>query len=277
LLLGFVGEPAVAHLIAAPLEALFDPPEGLVHVVSLVIALGIVVFLHMVIGEMVPKSLAITEPERTLLVLALPNQLYVTVFRPVIGLLNASANGIARLAGVEPQSELTTVHTAREFAAMLAHSREEGLIEPFEHDLLTGVLDFRDRPVAAVMVPRDRMVIVHAGVTVAEAEAVAVESGHSRLPVVGEDAQRPFGFIHSKDLLSLSPAAHPRPVPDRLIRRMLQVPPERTLGDLMVSMRTARVHVAVVVDPSGQTLGLVTLEDLLEELVGDIRDESDPR
>jgi CBS domain containing-hemolysin-like protein len=198
------------------------------------------------------------------------------VFRPVIRLLNATANGIVRLTGVEPQSELSSVHTAEEFAAMLAHSREEGLIEPFEHDLLAGVLDFRDRPVSAVMVPRDRMVTLPAGVTVEAAESVALSSGHSRLPVVGDDADRPFGFIHAKDLLSLSSAAYARAVPDRLIRRMLRVPPERTLGDLMVSMRQARVHVAVVVDHDGRTVGLVTLEDLLEELVGDIRDETDP-
>jgi CBS domain containing-hemolysin-like protein len=277
LLLGYVGEPAVAHLIAAPLEALFDPPEAVVHAISLVIALGIVVFLHMVLGEMVPKNLAITEPERVLMILALPNQLYVSLFRPIIWLLNAMANGLVRLTGVEPRSELASVHTAEEFAAMLAHSREEGLIEPFEHDLLTGVLDFRDRPVSAVMVPRDRMVTMPAGATVEVVEALAVESGHSRLPVVGDDADRPFGFVHAKDLLSLSAAAYRRAVPDRLIRRMLRVPPERTLGDLMVSMRAARVHVAVVVDDDGRTVGLVTLEDLLEELVGDIRDESDPR
>jgi CBS domain containing-hemolysin-like protein len=125
------------------------------------------------------------------------------------------------------------------------------------------------------MVPRERMVVIEAGTTVQAAEAVAVTSGHSRLPVVGEDADRPYGFVHAKDLLSLSPAAYQRAVPDRLVRRMLRVPPERTLGDLLASMRLARVHVAVVVDPGGRTIGLATLEDLLEELVGDIRDESD--
>lgn len=274
-LLGFVGEPAVAALVEAPIRVVFDPPEAVLHGVSVVLALGIVVFLHMVLGEMVPKNLAIAGPERSLLVLALPNQVYVTLFRPVIRVLTGMANGISRLFGVEPRSEVATVHTAEEFAAMLAHSHAEGLIEPFERDLLTGVLDFEDRRVDAVMVPRASVVTLPAGATVADAERLAVTSGHSRLPVVASDDGELTGFVHAKDLLMLSPTAWDRPVPERVVRRMLRVPPERTLGDLLVAMRTARVHVAVVVDPAGAALGLVTLEDLLEELVGDIRDESD--
>jgi CBS domain containing-hemolysin-like protein len=275
LLLGFVAEPAIAHLIQAPLEAVFEPHDALLHGISLVIALAIVVFLHMVLGEMVPKNLAIAGPEQALLVLAYPNRVWVTIFRPVIRLLNAMGNGIVRLLGVEPQAEVATAHTAEEFAAMLAHSREEGLIEPFEHNLLAGVLDFQDRAVGAVMTPRREMVVLPAGATVQEAEALAVTSGHSRLPVVAAGSAEPHGFVHAKDLLGLSAAAYHRPVPDRLVRRMLRVPPDRTLGDLLLGMRLARVHVALVAEPTGGTLGLVTLEDLLEELVGDIQDESD--
>jgi len=277
-LLGFVAEPALAHLIEVPLESV-GAPAPVVHGAAFVFALAIVVYLHMVLGEMVPKSIALAGPERTLLVLALPNQLYVTLFRPVIRVLTWLGNAGVRILRVEPRSEVDTAHTAEEFAAMLAHSHQEGLIEEFEHDLLTGVLDFEARPVTAVMVPRSRVTVLEPGATVAAAERVANESGHSRLAVSeGPDAGTPgalAGFVHAKDLLSLSPAAYERPVPPRLVRQMLRVPPDRTLGDLLVQMRQARIHVAVVEEPGGGPLGLVTLEDLLEELVGDIHDESD--
>lgn len=274
LLLGFVAEPALAHLLEGPLEGL-GLPEAAVHGVAFVVALTVVVFLHMVLGEMVPKNIALAGPERTLLVLALPNQLYVAIFRPVIRLLTALGNAGVRLLRVEPRSEVDTVHTADEFAAMLAHSREEGLIEEFEHDLLTGVLDFADRPVSAVMVPRGRVTVLAGDATVAEAEQLAADTGHSRLPIAtGDDASGLTAFVHVKDLLGLAPSAAASVVPGHLVRPMLRVTPERTLGDLLVQMRQARIHVAVV-EQDGDAVGLVTLEDLLEELVGDIRDESD--
>jgi len=273
--LGVVAEPAVASLIEGPLEALFDPPAAVRHAIAFVIALTIVVFLHLVLGEMVPKNIAIAGPERTLLVLSLPNKAYVTVFRPVIRLLTGAANIVVRGVGVEPRSELATAHTAGEFAAMLARSRHEGAIDDFQADLLTGVLDFDQRAVSAVMVPSDAIVMLDAGATVAEAEELGVRSGHSRLPVRVRDGEVLTGFVHTKDLLSLSDAARDRPVPPRLVRRMLRVPPDRSLGEVLLAMRTARVHVAIVVDEGGRTRGLVTLEDLLEELVGDIQDESD--
>jgi CBS domain containing-hemolysin-like protein len=274
LLLGFVAEPALAHLLEGPLERL-GLPEAAVHGIAFVIALGIVVFLHMVLGEMVPKNIALAGPERTLLVLAVPNQLYVTLFGPVIRLLTHLGNAGVRLLGAEPRSEVDTVHTAAEFGAMLAHSREEGLIEEFEHDLLTGVLDFAERPVASVMVPRSQVTVLPADATVADAERLAAETGHSRLPIA--DAGEPStltSFVHVKDLLGLSSTASRRAVPERLVRPMLRVPSGRTLGDLLVEMRQARIHVAAV-QRGRDTVGLVTLEDLLEELVGDIRDESD--
>ncbi len=291
LLLGFVAEPAVADLLEHLLESTLAPPEAVVHGVSLVVALALVVFVHMVMGEMVPKGLAISGPERTLLVLALPHQAYVTLVGPLLDLLTALANGVTRLLGVEPRTEVGVAHTPEEFAAMLARSHEEGLIEPFARDLLTGVLDFATRPVAQVMVERSAIVSLPTGATVHEAESLAAESGHSRLPLRGElGSEGPAqdlpgergegvltGFVHAKDLLGLSATAGGRQVPARVVRPILRVAPDKALGDVLVAMRTAHVHLAVVVDGRGQTLGLVTLEDLLEELVGDIRDETDRR
>lgn len=283
LLLGFVAEPAVAGVVEHALEVTVAPPEAVTHLVALAIALAIVVFVHMVLGEMVPKGLAISGPERALLLLAVPHQAYVTLVGPLLRLLTAVANGVTRLFGVEPRSEVGVAHTPEEFSAMLARSHEEGLIQPFARDLLTGVLDFATRPVTQVMVGAEAIVSLPAGSTVHEAERLAAESGHSRLPlrVEGLDGApgsgELAGFVHAKDLLGLSATAGGRPVPARVVRPMLRVPPDRALGDVLVAMRTAQVHVASVVDGAGRTLGLVTLEDLLEELVGDIRDETDRR
>ena len=273
--LGFVGEPAIAHL----LEAAIDPIHlsgGLLHGIAFALALLVVTFLHLVIGEMVPKNLAIAGPERCLLFLAIPNRIYVSAFRPIIGALNAMANGGVRLFGVEPKSELMAAATAEELMVMLTASHEEGLIEEFEHELLAGALDFADRPVVDVMVPRDQMVAVSMRTPLREVEAIVNQRGHSRIPVVGRDLDDVLGFLHVKDMLRTTATERDQPLPLRRLRPMLVVRDDDKLGDVLVRMQRARLHLALVVDAERTTLGLVTLEDVLESLVGDIRDESDP-
>jgi CBS domain containing-hemolysin-like protein len=273
--LGLVAEPAMADLLG-PVARALHLPAGVSHTVAVIIGLCIVVFLHMVIGEMVPKNVALADPERTLRRVVSLNRAYLLIFRPVIRVLNAMGNLGARAFGVHPRDNLSSAPTAAELTVMLAASHEEGLIEDFAHGLLTGVLDFGGRDVASVMVPRPEIRSITAATTVAQAEQLVVDSGHSRLPVEGpaglDDVR---GFVHAKDLLTLEVGAADRPVPLRLVRRMLVVPPERSLEDLLLAMRRARVHFALVTGDDGTTVGIVTLEDLLEELVGDILDESD--
>lgn len=272
--LGYVAEPAVAGLLEGPLASLPVPPAAS-HTLAFVVALTVVVFLHMVLGEMVPKNIAIADPERSALWLAVPLRAFTVAFRPLIVLLNRSANAGLRLLGVEPRDELQAAHTADEIAAMLTVSRDEGLLEDIEHQLMSGALGFGGRAVSTVMVPRDEIVAASARATPEQVERVVVESGHSRLPVFGRDLDDVLGFVHAKDLLDLAPAAHRRPLPGRLVRRMLVVPEDRTLQQLLLAMRRARLHFALVVNAEGRTAGLVTIEDVLEELVGDIRDEHD--
>jgi CBS domain containing-hemolysin-like protein len=275
LLLGFVAEPAFAGLIEDALGAVVDLPNGLLHTISFVVALTIVAFLHMVIGEMVPKNVAIADPERTMLALALPNRAYVTVFGPVLRVLNALSNAGVRLLGVEPRDELATAASADELAAMLGASRDEGLIEDVAHQLLTGALDLGDRGITTVMVQPDRVVWLPRTATPAEAEALVVASGHTRLLVAGDGVDDLLGFVHAKDLLTLSGPARDRPLPLGRVRRMLVLGARTSLDDALLAMQQARVHVAVVTDANGSTLGIATLEDVIEALVGDIRDESD--
>lgn len=277
--LGVVTEPAVAELLAVPL-AWLGLGRDVAHGVAVVAALTIVVFLHMVIGEIVPKNIALADPESTLVRLTPWNRMYLAVFRPLIRLLNAIGNLGVRAFGVRPVDELHTANTADELALMVAASRQEGAIEDFAADLLAGVLDFGDLTVADVMVPRDAVDFVGRQTSVAEAERVVVERGHSRLPVAGRDLDDVQGFIHAKDLLVLPPSAAHEPLPSRLVRRMLVVRQDRTLEDLLLTMRRTRVHFALVTTTDSgasvsRTAGLVTLEDLLEELVGDILDETD--
>jgi CBS domain containing-hemolysin-like protein len=275
--IGAFGEPTAAHIVETALGGLVTLPEGLVETAGFIIGLGIVVFWHMVVGEVVPKNLALAGPERTLLWTAPVARAYLRITRPLVWLLQRLANAGVRLLRVEPRDELASAHTASELAVMVAESHEEGLIEEFAHDLLAGVLDFGDRDVSSVMVPRDHVVTVARRNTVAEIEQVVVRSGHSRLPVVDGDVDVDLvlGFVHAKDLLTLPAAAHDESLPLRMVRRMLVVTRDRSLEDLLLSMRRARIHFAVVVDEDRRTVGVVTLEDLLEELVGDILDETD--
>jgi CBS domain containing-hemolysin-like protein len=275
--LGAVAEPALASIIESGVELVGDVPEGVVHAIGFGLALTVVVFAHMVIGEMVPKNIAITAPERTLLGLSGLNRLYVTLFGPVIRVLNALANAAMRLFGVEPDDERVTAHTADELARLLADSREGGILEGTAHDLLAGALDLGGKEVASVMVPAGRVVAVDRTATVAEAEAAIVETGVTRLLVRTGDGGPIIGFVHAKDLLALPAAARNRPIPMGRIRRVLVLEATAPLDVALVAMRRSRTHVATVVDPAAgrRFVGLATLEDVLESIVGDIRDETD--
>jgi CBS domain containing-hemolysin-like protein len=275
LLLGFVAEPAVSGLLEDGIDRVVHLPDGVLHTLGFAIGLTIVAFLHMVVGEMVPKNIAIAAPERTLLALAVPNRIYVTVFGPLLRLLTGLANAGTRLVGVEPRDELATAASAEELAAMLGASRDEGLIEDVAHQLLTGALHLQEGGLATVLVPRDEVGWLPRTATPAEAEALVVASGHTRLLVVGEGIDDVLGFLHAKDLLNVPSEARHRPLPLRRVRRLLVLGERTLLDDALLAMQRARLQLSLVVDDGGRTLGIATLEDVIEALVGDIRDESD--
>jgi CBS domain containing-hemolysin-like protein len=272
--LGAVAEPSVVQAIEHLLSP-FSVPDGVSQVLGVVVGLGIVVFLHMVFGEVVPRYLALADPERMLLRLSIFNRVYVTLFRPIIRVVQALGNAGTRALGVEPREELISAHTSEEIGRMLAASHEEGLIEETAHDLLSGALDFGERPVRGVMLPPDEITWVTRRTSVAEAEEQVVASGHSRLLVTGRDLDDIVGFVHAKDLLTVPPEARDRPLPLARIRRVLVLPADQPLDEVLVAMRRSRTHLGVVVDDQRHVQGLATLEDVLEVLVGEIRDESD--
>lgn len=276
LLLGFVAEPTIAHGLETLLEDVVDLPESVTTTIGFTVALSIVVFLHMVLGEMVPKNIAIAGPERTLLALDLPNRAYLWLFRPVIVVLNGIANVVVRLLGSEPADEISDEHTSDELAEIITASRNEGLIHDVQDQLLRGALSISESSIRKLMVPRDQVRFVERTATAADAEAAVVRTGHSRLLVVGTGGlDDVLGFVHAKDLLTVPEPLRELPLPLGKIRRIPLVRSDAVVDDALVALQQARVHLAVVTDPDGRTVGLVSLEDMLEELVGDIVDESD--
>jgi CBS domain containing-hemolysin-like protein len=281
LALGAVAEPAIAGMFRN-LFGLTDFPEGLSATISVIIALAIVVFVHLLVGEMVPKSLALAAPERMLLAVAGPMNAVVWLLRPVIWVLASIARVGARLCGVEPTDELRSAATAAELGVMLAESGEHGLLGAEEVDLLTGALSFGDRQVSEVMVPRDDIIAVSKWATVGQIEDVIHDTGHTRIVVTDvarsgtPDLDTILGFVHAKDLIGLAETDRDLPLPLRP-RPILAIPSHESLDEVLVAMRARQAHLAVVTATSTRTVGIVTLEDVLESIVGDIYDESDRR
>lgn len=272
--LGIVAEPAVGALLEAGLEAV-GLPGRVSGFIAIPVALAIIVFFHLVIGEMAPKNLAIAEPEKTALRVGIGFRGFEFVFKPLIVVLNGMANGICRLFGVRPEPERHAA-TGEELGFLISASQKEGVLEEFEHQLLSGALAFADRSAAEVMVPRTDIVAAPHDSTPAELEALIESSGHSRIPLYRHNMDEVVGFVHAKDLLQLDATTAHDPVPATSIRSIPAVPESLALDPLLVEMRRRRSHLALVVDEHGGTAGLVTMEDVVEELVGEIQDEYDP-
>ncbi len=261
--LGAVAEPALAHLLEVPFEAL-GVPEGLVHPIAFTIALSVVVYLHVVIGEMVPKNIAIAAPERSALLLATPLVWVAKALGPVIRLLNAVANGALRLLRVEPKDEVSSTYTVEQVQSIVDESRREGLLE--DGGLLAGALEFSDLLARDVMVPLADVITVPGTGTSDDVERLVGQTGYSRYPVTG-GAGALIGYLHLKDVLvsgDLELSA--------MARAMQVVGGDAEVEDVLAAMQRSGLHVGRVVDEAGSTLGVLFLEDIIEELVGEIRD-----
>ncbi|WP_107774737.1 hemolysin family protein [Nocardioides sediminis] len=270
--LGAVGEPAVAHLLEPVFHAM-RVPDAALHPVSFVVAMSIVVYLHVVLGEMVPKNIALAGPTRSALLLGPPMMIIVTVLRPVIMLLNLAANGILRLMRIEPKDEVSSSYTREEVAALVEESRGEGMIEADEYDRLAGALGFTEKTVSTVLMPVDGLATVLRGSTAADVETLCASTGFSRFPVAEADGTL-VGYLHIKDVLESDEERRQRPVDDKWVRPFATVGPDDLLHEALESLQLRGAHMARVVRRDGEVLGLVTLEDVLEELVGEIRDGS---
>ncbi|TNM39802.1 HlyC/CorC family transporter [Nocardioides albidus] len=272
LVLGAIAEPALAHLLEPALEAVHVPHE-LLHPIAFTVALGIVAYCHVVIGEMVPKNIAIAGPDRAALVLGPIMLGVVAVLRPLIVVVNLLANAILRLFGIEPHEEISSTFTREEVAALVEESHGEGLLAEDEYDRLSGALGFTEKTVAEVMMRPESLATVVRGSTGADVEAICAATGFSRFPVVAEGEELDLlGYLHIKDVLEPDEERRQRPVADRWIRPFATVTEDALLHDALEVLQRRGAHMARVVDPAGATLGVAALEDVIEELVGEIRD-----
>lgn len=270
--LGAVAEPALAHLLEVPFEAL-GVPEALLHPIAFALALAVVVYLHVVVGEMVPKNIAIAAPERSALLLATPLVWTARAVKPLIVALNAVANAALRLGRVEPKDEVASTYTVEQVQSIVDESRREGLLQ--DGGLLAGALEFSDLVARDVMVPVADLVTVPGSGSPEDVERLVSQTGYSRYAVTADDGSL-LGYLHLKDVLRDDPRRL-----DERARRLVTVPADAEVEDVLAQMQRTGSHLAVVADDGaeaedgvapGGALGVVFLEDIIEELVGEIRD-----
>ncbi|MEV7197613.1 hemolysin family protein [Streptomyces sp. NPDC093510] len=264
LVLGIVAEPAIAHLLEPAFDAV-GVPHGLVHPISFVIALVLATYLHMLLGEMIPKNIALAEPVRSALLLGPPLVALARALRPVIFAINAFANGLLKLLHVEAKDEVSASFSDDDLARMVKDSGDAGLIDNRAQERLHDALELGRRPVRDVVLPLEDVVYARVGVTPEQLEQLSAESGFSRFPVV-DDGRRIVGYLHVKDALDRAPRDLPFRVPD--MRKIAQVRETTPLDDVLTAMRGSRTHVAAVLGSDGRLAGMVTMEDVLQELFG---------
>ncbi|HEU4807076.1 MAG TPA: hemolysin family protein [Homoserinimonas sp.] len=265
-----VSEPAIHHLIEVPLE-LTGWHEDVIGGIAFGVALVVVSFLHVVLGEMVPKNLSFSLPDRMALLLAPPLVAFASLFRPVIFALNATANGVVRLFGVQPKDEATSTYTFDEVANIVAHSTREGVLTD-NTGALTAAFEFSEKKAKDIAVGMAKLVSLSEAATPAEVERAVAQHGFSRYVLVGDDGE-PSGYLHLKDVIDLEDAGEfHEPVPPKRIRQLITIFRETDLEDALAAMRRSGVHLARVFDEDGATTGVLFLEDIIEELVGEVQD-----
>ncbi|RXS87139.1 HlyC/CorC family transporter [Streptomyces sp. TM32] len=263
LVLGVVAEPAIAHLLEPVFHAV-GIPSALNQPIAFVIALSLATYLHMLFGEMVPKNVALAEPVRSALLLGPPLVALTRALRPAIFAINALANGLLALLRVETRDEVAATFSHAQLAKMVEDSRAAGLLDERAQERLRDALELGRRPVRDVVLPADKVVSARMGITPEELEQLAADSGFSRFPVV-DDTRRILGYLHVKDALDATPRQVPFPV--SALRPIARVKAATPLDDVLTAMRGSRTHLAAVIGDEGRLAGLVTMEDVLRELV----------
>ncbi|WP_405373275.1 MULTISPECIES: hemolysin family protein [unclassified Microbacterium] len=269
-----VSEPAIHHLLAVPLEA-WGIPYAVVDVVAFVVALLLVSYLHVVFGEMVPKNLAFSVPDRAVLMLAPPLVWVSRVFHPIIVALNWIANHIVRLFRVEPKDEAASTFTLEEVATIVNQSRREGLLDD-SSGAVAAVVEFTDKKAKDVAVPLSELITLPESTTPDEIERAVARHGFSRYVIV-DDEGMPLGYVHLKDVLRATEGtdadAHVgRPIKPKRIHHMLPITETTDLEDALALMRRSSRHLAQVRNAAGETTAVLFLEDIIEELVGEVHD-----
>ncbi|MBP1963700.1 hemolysin family protein [Paenibacillus aceris] len=272
--LGWVGEPAVSELIMEPLfHTLGLQASVYTHAVSFIVSFGFITFLHIVLGELAPKSFAIQKAELTSLWLSAPLLFFYRLFRPIIWFLNGAANKFLSWIGVEPASEHEAAHTEEEIRILMDESVKSGHIDQDEMVLFDNIFEFSERIAREVMLPRTDMDCLYLELSFIENLSMVHETKHTRYPVADEDKDKIVGFVHIADLFTADPDEE-HEIRD-FIRPILNVPESMEVSRVLKLMQKKHSQLAIVVDEYGGTAGLLTLEDIMEEIVGELHDEFD--
>ncbi len=291
--LGWLGEPVIAKFLEPYLERFLSEQIAFVsaHGAAIVIAFSIITFLHIVLGELAPKSIALQKAETTSLWIIRPLSLFATIFKPFIWILNGAGILVLKLIGFKAPSGHQLVHSEEEIKMILAQSAEEGAIEKEEAEMVYRVLKLGDLPVREIMIPRTKIIAFSIETPLKSVIKTAEENLHSRFPVYKDSIDNIVGFIHIKEIYKYALSDSKQKIVEslyktllrkenkarisktRLIRKILTVSQAREIDEVLLEMRSKRVHIAVVNDELGGTAGIVTLEDILETLVGEIHDE----
>lgn len=272
--LGWIGGPVTARILS-PLYALLDITDPkTIESISVVAGFLVITFLHIVLGELAPKTLAIRHPKSTTLFIALPLNIFYKILNPAIWALNGTANLILRLFGITPVSESERSHSEEELRLLIAEGQKTGAIDSTEHQLIERIFEFNDKTADEIMVPRNDMTAVEVEDPKEKIIQIIVEQGYSRIPVYKDDIDNIVGIIYSKDLLTATEHKDLINIMD-ILRPAHFIPETKHIGEVLKEFQKKRIHLAIVVNEHGGVEGLVTLEDILEEIVGEIEDEYD--
>ncbi|RZK50822.1 MAG: HlyC/CorC family transporter [Pedobacter sp.] len=273
--LGWVGESVMHTIFQRLFQSLnLNLGEAFIHSASTIVAFSLITFMHIVFGELAPKSVAIQRPVGTTLFVSVPLQIFYVVFRPFIWALNGVASIILKPFGINTSGGHDSIHSNEELQYILDQGKESGALEDNEHELIKNVFDFNERVVKNIMVPRTKISGIELDADNNELVERIIAEGYSRLPVYDDVIDKIVGIVHAKDILPLIASQKEWNLKD-IIRKPYFVPETKKINDLLSELQLKRIQIAIVVDEFGGTAGMVTLEDIVEELVGEIQDEYD--
>lgn len=273
--LGWIGEPVVSKVLTDLIYFLgIGISEQVIHKISLPSAFLLITILHIVFGELAPKSLAIQRSEQVSLLVSLPLRLFYIIFSPFIWILNGFANLFIKVIGFEPITETQNLHSSDELRFIIEESSKSGSIEPTEHKLIENIFEFKDTPIKQIMVPRGKIIALNTTMNVNQAIELFKNEGYSRMPVFEQSIDNITGIVFAKDLIGLKEMSREESVKNYM-RQAFFISEDEKISNIMKIMQRDKIHLAIVLDEFGGTAGLVTMEDILEEIVGEIQDEYD--
>lgn len=275
LALGWIGEPAVARLIEKPLQAYFEINNVMLHTISFAIAFTFITLMHVVLGEIVPKSIAIAKAEKSTLIVAKPLHLFWVVFYPLIKTFDYLASKTLKALGIKPARESELAHSEEEIKIIVGESLKGGVLDSFETEIIKNAVDFSDTVAKEIMTPRRDMVCINKQKSFEENLKLVFDSKYTRYPYIDGSKDVILGMIHIRDILALHFDKTKEKNFDQIVREFVIVPENLSISKVLVMMNKQQISASLVVDEYGGTAGLLTMEDIMEEILGDLNDEHD--